>query len=123
MKLSLMSGLRTDTDRLRSTYFLIYQVNIFLERLVLLVLVPIHALFRRTVDVSECCFWGRMYCETSGLIQIASSRSKTADLPTLAGGSARTLSRESLLILGDDRFQGENLDRTLACPLGISFLL
>lgn len=35
----------------------------------------------------------------------------------------RTLSRVSLLILGDDRFQGENLDRTLFCPLGISFLL
>lgn len=44
-------------------------------------------------------------------------------LPTLAGGSARTLRRVSLLILGEDRFQGENLDRTLVCPLGISFLL
>lgn len=44
-------------------------------------------------------------------------------LPTLPGGVTRTLSRVSRLILGDERFQGENLDRTLVCPLGISFLL
>lgn len=81
---------------------------------------------RNVVSEMEERFFNKCYTANDffPLKPFFSTREKLSPyLPTLPGWLMWTLSRVSLLILGEERFQGENLDRTLVCPLGISFLL